>query len=142
MNRVYSMCINIYRRLPEIEDAIKTVFSDSVEAEIRQPNMLIVLIFEAVIKGEKLKIGGKLSRMVKDNKEKLTSLLGKDESLSPENKTKTLPKYGYLRLNQLKSESSDNNIDILRKQLKSDGYKVKRISLLNILQIKNKFSTE
>ena len=106
MNRVYSMCINIYRRLPEIEGAIKSVFSDSVEAEIRQPNMLIVLIFEAVIKGEKLKIGGKLSRMVKDNKDQLTSILGRDESLSPENKERELPKFGYLRLNLLKI--SDN----------------------------------
>ena len=35
MNRVYSMCINIYKRLKDIENAIKHVFSDSVEAEIR-----------------------------------------------------------------------------------------------------------
>lgn len=39
--------------------------------------MLIVLIYEAIIKGEKLKIGGKLSRMVKENKEQLTTLLKK-----------------------------------------------------------------
>lgn len=64
--------------------------------------MLIVLIFEAVIKGEKLKIGGKLSRMVKDNKEELTKILGLDESLSPENKMKALPKFGYLRFNALR----------------------------------------
>ena len=79
MNRVYSMCINIYRRLPDIEGAIKTIFSDSYEAEIRQPNMLIVLIYEHIIKGEKLQIGGKLSRMVKDNKEKLQAILGTEE---------------------------------------------------------------
>lgn len=41
--------------------------------------MLIVLIFEHIIKGEKLKIGGKLSRMVKDNKEELTKILGTEE---------------------------------------------------------------
>lgn len=35
VNRIYSMCINIYRRLPDIERAIKDVFSDSYEAEIR-----------------------------------------------------------------------------------------------------------
>jgi hypothetical protein len=86
-----------------------------VEAEIRQPEMLIVLIFEAVIKGEKLKIGGKLSRMVKDNKEQLTKILGLDESLAPENKARELPKYGYLRMNALKQkvdgeeEDNENN---------------------------------
>jgi hypothetical protein len=103
--------------------------------------MLIVLIFEAIIKGEKLKIGGKLSRMVKDNKEELTQILGRDESLSPENKIKALPKYGYLRLNALRKKANDDEdenseeeeIDVLRKQLKKDGYKVKRISNLNIL---------
>jgi hypothetical protein len=102
--------------------------------------MLIVLIFEAIIKGEKLKIGGKLSRMVKDNKEELTKILGRDESLSPENKIKALPKYGYLRLNALRKKANDDDenseeeeIDVLRKQLKKDGYKVKRISNLNIL---------
>ena len=58
-------------RLQDIENAIKIVFSDSIEAEVRQPNMLIVLIYYYIIKGQKLKIGGKLSRMVKDNKEKL-----------------------------------------------------------------------
>jgi len=140
MNRVYSMCINIYRRLPDIEAAIKTVFSDNYTAEIRQPNMLIVLIFEHIIKGEKLKIGGKLSRMVKDNKEELTKILGTEAS---DVKTRSLPKYGYLRLNQLlkKPEESDSNsdsdkeeeIETIRKVLKKDGYKIKRICRTNIL---------
>ena len=65
------MCINIYRRLTDIEKAIQEVFSDSYEAEVRQPNLLIVLIFEHIIMGQKLKIGGKLARMVKDNKDAL-----------------------------------------------------------------------
>ena len=69
VNRVYSMCINIYRRLKDIEMAVREVFSDSYEAEVRQPNMLIVLIYDHVVMGQKLKIGGKLARMVKDNKD-------------------------------------------------------------------------
>ena len=60
--------------------------------------MLIVLIYEAVIKGEKLKIGGKLSRMVKDNKEELVKLLGTEKE---GDKERGLPKYGYLRLNKM-----------------------------------------
>ena len=117
VNRIYSMCINIYRRLPDIERAIKDVFSDSYEAEIRQPNMLIVLIYEGIIAGQKLKIGGKLSRMVKDNREVLTKMLGTEND--PENSENTrnkptLPKYAYLRLNKnhkkkQKDDSDDEN---------------------------------
>ena len=77
MNRIYSMCINIYRCLPEIERAVKHVFSDSFEAEIRQPDLLIVLVYEHIVRGEKLKIGGLLSRMVKDNSAELNKLLAK-----------------------------------------------------------------
>jgi len=51
--------------------AMREVFSDSYEAEVRQPNMLIVLIYDHVVMGQKLKIGGKLARMVKDNKDAL-----------------------------------------------------------------------
>ena len=71
------MCINIYRCLPQIEDAVKRVFSDSYEAEVRQPNLLIVLVYDHIIRGEKLKIGGLLSRMVKDNRTELSALLEK-----------------------------------------------------------------
>ena len=45
------MCINIYRRLKDIEMAVREVFSDSYEAEVRQPNMLIVLIYDHVVMG-------------------------------------------------------------------------------------------
>lgn len=61
--------------------AMREVFSDSYEAEVRQPNMLIVLIYDHVVMGQKLKIGGKLARMVKDNKDALQALLGKPEAI-------------------------------------------------------------
>jgi 16S rRNA C967 or C1407 C5-methylase (RsmB/RsmF family) len=35
MNRIYSMAINIYRRLPDLEKAMKEVFTDSFDAEVR-----------------------------------------------------------------------------------------------------------
>jgi 16S rRNA C967 or C1407 C5-methylase (RsmB/RsmF family) len=99
--------------------------------------MLIVLIYEHIIKGEKLKIGGKLSRMVKDNKDALQALLGTEEI---EEKTRSLPKYGYLRLNLLQKkedEGSDSEaeeeVDTIRKTLKAEGYKVKRICQTNII---------
>ena len=147
MNRIYSMSINIYRKLPEIEKAIKEVFSDSFDAEVRQPNMLIVLIHDFIIQGNKLMIGGKLSRMVKDNQDKLRALLG---SAKEEDKTAHLPKYAYLRLNSLISkeehkkylnadEDSDSDIiDLYRSLLKDQGFKVKRVQGMNILQVKNK----
>ena len=97
MNRVYSMSINIYRRLNDIEAAMKDVFSGSLEAEVRQPNMLIVLIHEAAIKHEKIKIGGKLARMVKDNLEPLRAILKATEKPTDEDRVKQLPKYAYLR---------------------------------------------
>ena len=75
MNRIYSMCINIYRCLPEIEKAVKHVYSESFMAEVKQPDLLIVLIYDHIVRGEKLKIGGMLSRMVKDNVVELTKLL-------------------------------------------------------------------
>lgn len=62
------MAINIYHRLGDLEKAIKEVFSDNYEA-VRQPGMLIVLVHEAAVQNQKIKIGGKLSRMVKDHLE-------------------------------------------------------------------------
>lgn len=47
-------------------------------------------------------IGGKLSRMVKDNQEKLRAILG---SAKEEDKTAHLPKFAYLRINNLISKS-------------------------------------
>jgi hypothetical protein len=75
--------------------------------------MLIVLIYEGIIAGQKLKIGGKLSRMVKDNKEVLTKILGTEND--PENDANTrnkpaLPKYAYLRYNKnFKKENEDSD---------------------------------
>ena len=77
MNRIYSMCINIYRCLSDIESAVKHVFSESFEAEVRQPDLLLVLVYDHIVRGEKLKIGGMLSRMVKDNATELSKLLAK-----------------------------------------------------------------
>mmetsp|Transcript_1972 Transcript_1972/g.2936 ORF Transcript_1972/g.2936 Transcript_1972/m.2936 type:complete len:130 (+) Transcript_1972:75-464(+) len=99
LNRVYSMAINIYHRLPDIEAAMKEVFSDSYEAEVRQPNMLVVLIFEHAIMHEKLKIGGMLARMVKDNVQPLRALLKANNPPEKEEQKRVLPKYAYLRLN-------------------------------------------
>ena len=131
------MAINIYQNLPELEKAVKEVFSDSYEAEIRQPNMLIVLIHEAIIKGEKIKIGGKLSRMVKDNKDQLTEVL--KSSIVPadqKNGTKKgLPKYGYLRVNKI---GADSDIEEVMDSLKEQGYKkLKRVGNTHIIQINN-----
>lgn len=101
------MAINIYRKLPDIEKAVKEVFSDSVEAEVRQPNMLIVLIYDFICANNKLKIGGKLSRMVKDNHDKLRAILGEGEK----QEERQLPKYAYLRLNKLMDNDTIDEID-------------------------------
>ena len=49
MNRIYSMSINIYRRLPDIQKAIKEVFCDNYKAEVRHPDLLIVLVHDLII---------------------------------------------------------------------------------------------
>jgi len=92
------MAINIYRRLPDIERAMKEVFTDSYDAEVRQPNMLIVLIHDFICQNNKLKIGGKLSRMVKDNEAALRVILGAGDEKKD---TSHLPKYAYLRVNKI-----------------------------------------
>lgn len=43
------MSINIYKNLSRIEEAIKEIFSDSIDAEIREPNMLIVLVHDFIL---------------------------------------------------------------------------------------------
>ena len=103
MNRIYSMAINIYRRLPELEKAMREVFTDSYDAEVRQPNMLLVLIHDYICQNNKLKIGGKLSRMVKDNEAALRAILGKGE----EKNEKQLPKFAYLRVNRILKEEKE-----------------------------------
>ena len=65
-----------------------------------------MLIYEHIIGGWKLKIGGMLSRMVKDKHDELSKILEKvkeknDDINSSDNRG--LPKYGYLRLNKFKS---------------------------------------
>ena len=105
MNRIYSMCINIYKILPDLEKAAAEVFGGSYEAEVRQPNLLLVLVFDHIVQGNKLKIGGKLSRMVKDNVEPLRALLGQHKQ--EEGSQRELPKYAYLRLNQLKKSDGE-----------------------------------
>lgn len=98
--------------------------------------MLIVLIHEAIIKQEKIKIGGKLSRMVKDNKEKLTEVL-KSSIVAADTKggKKGLPKYGYLRQNMI---GNDDDIQDVIDQLKEQGYRsLKRVGNTQIIQIKN-----
>ena len=64
-----------------------------------------MLIYDHIIKGEKLKIGGMLSRMVKDNREQLSKILEKVKEKNEDinaSANKGLPKYGYLRLNKFK----------------------------------------
>ena len=41
--------------------------------------MLVVLVHEGAIMNEKIKIGGKLSTMVKKHKEELQAILGKSD---------------------------------------------------------------
>jgi len=149
MNRIYSMSINIYRRLADLEMALKECFTDNYHAEIRQPNMLIVLVHDFIIENNKLKIGGMLSRMVKDNEAKLRLLLKSNKDDAVRDKLAHLPKYAYLRMNALykkeDAEGSDSSeeekkerIEEMRAQLKAEGYKVKRVQGMNILQVKNK----
>ena len=104
--------------------------------------MLIVLIYDHVVMGQKLKIGGKLARMVKDNKDALQALLGPPETIgeNAESGGRQLPKYAYLRLNKhfkVEAESSDDeDMDLtekLRKRLKDEGYAVKRVQNMNVI---------
>jgi len=131
MNRIYSMSINIYRRLKDIEGAIAKVFSNSYDAEVRQPNLFIVLVYDFIMANNKLKIGGKLSRMVKDNEVELRAILGSIK----EDKMAHLPKFAYLRLNKLRTQEGEGNesederepVDVIRAGLKEEGFKVKRM---------------
>jgi hypothetical protein len=76
MNRLYSMGINVYKRSEDIARVIEELFGDH---QIKDRYMLMVLVHEGVIMDEKLKIGGKLSTMVKQNKAELQTRLGKAE---------------------------------------------------------------
>lgn len=65
MNRIYSVTINTYKRMNDIKGAIDQLFS---KESVKDYYMLVVLIHEGAIMDEKIKIGGKLSTMVKVNK--------------------------------------------------------------------------
>ena len=43
--------------------------------EVRDRHMLAVLIHEGAVKGEKIQIGGKLSKLVKENKSELVKIM-------------------------------------------------------------------
>ena len=72
ITRVYSIAINTYQRLAEIEGAIDAIVmpggwgigSDEVD-------ILKVLIYEAVIHGQRLRMGGRLPKVVKTHLEEL-----------------------------------------------------------------------
>lgn len=88
MSKVYSVAINVYKRIGDIERAMGQALSAE---HVKDQFMLMVLIHEGAIKNEKLKIGGKLSSMVKRHKEELQQLLGREE----EQKSQV-----YVRLNR------------------------------------------
>lgn len=61
-----------------------------------------------------------------------------------QSKGRVLPKYAYLRINRLAPFPQEligeckEPVEVSKKLLKKDGYKVKRVAELDILQIKNK----
>jgi len=61
MNRLYSVTINVYKRIADIGHAIDTLITEPV----KDRHMLMVLIHEGAMMNEKLKIGGKLATLVK-----------------------------------------------------------------------------
>ena len=71
--------------------------------------MLIVLVHDFIISNNKLKIGGKLSRMVKDNEEKLRVLLKSKKEDGDKDRLAHLPKYAYLRLNKIFKEEKSGD---------------------------------
>ena len=76
MNKIYSVSINCYKMRKEIKKAI--AYLTDRHGEVRDVQMLAVLIHEGVIKGEKIKIGGKLSKLVKENKSELLKIMDVD----------------------------------------------------------------
>ena len=57
------MSINIYKNIELINGIYDTLFNSE---EIRDKSFLMVLIFEAGFKNQRIKIGGKLAKMVKN----------------------------------------------------------------------------
>lgn len=73
MNRIYSVSINTYKRKDDIQKAINELFSNET---IKDYYMFMILIHEGAIQNEKIKIGGKLSKLVKTHKQELQAILG------------------------------------------------------------------
>jgi hypothetical protein len=61
--------------------------------------MLMVLIYEGVIKGNRIKVGGKLSKMVKHKTTELNALLNKQKNNATTEQNDKQSSILYLRLN-------------------------------------------
>ena len=68
ITRVYSIAINTYQRMSEIEKALDAVLGGE-EFGIEESEMLMVLMYEAVIKEQRLRFGGRLPKIIKMNLE-------------------------------------------------------------------------
>ena len=65
ITRVYSIAINTYQRMAEIEKALEAIGAGQMDVGKDEVEMLMVLVYEAVIHGQRLRIGGRLPKIVK-----------------------------------------------------------------------------
>eukprot|EP00347_Sterkiella_histriomuscorum_P009738 403340074 len=124
MNRIYSVSINTYKRYRDIKGAIEQVFSNE---NVRDYYLLVVLIHEGAIMNEKIKIGGKLSKMVKTHKEELQAILGITDQESKEDEVI------YIRQN--KHIEQELSLKEVKKQLNEEDFKVKKVGKLDLLRV-------
>ena len=74
ITRVYSIAINAYQRMADLQRALEALsgWNDFTDEEAE---LLMVLVYEAVIKGQRLRMGGRLAKIVKANSDMLKEVL-------------------------------------------------------------------
>ncbi len=85
--------------MSEIDAAIDAVVDPSWEVGLEEADMLKVLIYEAVIHGQRLRMGGRLPKIVKTHLNELKDFLSGKKI---EKKRSTLKSAVYLRPNMHK----------------------------------------
>ena len=77
ITRIYSIAINTYQRMSDIEQSIYDVIGvKEDDLGIEETQMLMVLIYEAALHSQRLRMGGRLAKLVKTNLDQLKAFLG------------------------------------------------------------------
>ncbi|TNV79132.1 hypothetical protein FGO68_gene6818 [Halteria grandinella] len=140
ITRIYSIAINTYQQNEAIEEACQAMEGiEDVDDEMW--DLLKVLVYEACVKGQRLRMGGRLPKLIKHNNETLKAVLsgGKAKDIIQEGTAaKAVPRAAtavYIRPNTHHFGTPQFSLGQTRKFLGALGFKVRKFHRLGLIRV-------